>query len=149
MYRDPHRYDNLIHNRRPVCSNPMESIKRAAQFAPFAALTGYDDQIAEAARITDARMILDEDEMARIDNKLQYIREHAEDKPEIEVSYFVEDAATHRGSDKDGGQYVTKRGTVRKLDEYERVIFFMDGERVYIDNIVMMRIRKENGRNNS
>jgi len=136
MYKDPHRYDNLIDNPRPLARTPMDSIKRAAQFAPFAALTGYEDQISETSRITDAEIFLDENEKDIIDYRLQLLQGRLLEQPTVEITYFVADRELHRGSQKTGGKYLVKKGIVKKIDAYEMVVIFIDGERIPIDSIV-------------
>lgn len=138
MNKDLHRYDNLIDNARPAAKNPMDSMKRAAQFAPFAALTGYDDQISETARITADEIYLDESEIAVIDRQLQYINEHLDERKEVEITYYVSDQEMHHGSAKSGGAYISKKGVVKKIDAYEGVIIFTDGDRVAIKSVVQL-----------
>lgn len=135
MQKDIHRYDNLIDNKRPAARNPMDETKRAAQFAPFAALTGYEDQVNESARITDAEIYLDENEREIIDYRLQYLQEHITEQPEVEVTYYVADQVLHRKSVKTGGAYLTKKGNIKKIDLYGRNIIFTDGDSVAIDSI--------------
>lgn len=107
----------------------MSRENRAAQFSPFAALTGYDAEIKETARLTDEKLELDEDRVNDINSKLQYIRDHIDEKPEISVEYFIPDEK------KSGGAYVTVSGTVRIIDEYERSVVFGDGRRIAVDDI--------------
>lgn len=135
MQKDMHRYDNLIHNKRPVTKKPMDAEKRAAQFAPFAALTGFDDRIDETARLTDAEKFLDENEKDKIDLYLQYIQEHLSERLMVEITYYVADKVLHKDSDKTGGQYLTKKGIVKKIDTYEMCVVFEDGERISIEAI--------------
>ena len=97
---------------------PME--KRAAQFSPFAAVAGHDDAIHETARFTEKQMELSEDEIALIDEKLQWLREHIKEQPEITVTYFQPDKK------KNGGAYVTVTGSAKKVDEFERVLVLRD-----------------------
>ena len=72
-----HRYDNLVDHPRPVPKLPMDRMKRAAQFAPFAALTGFDDKIKETSRLTDREISLDENEWEDLQYQLEYLQEHA------------------------------------------------------------------------
>lgn len=144
MQKDLHRYDNLIDNQRPLARKPMDSAKRAAQFAPFAALTGYEDQISESARITDAEIFLDENEREIIDYNLQYLQEHLQEQPVVGITYFVPDSVSHRGSFKAGGEYVTKQGIVKKIDMYERSIIFYDGDKISIDAVTAVNIGDNN-----
>lgn len=112
-------------------SHPQMSLAdRAAQFSPFAALTGYEDAIDESARLTEEQIELDENAREELDEKLRQIRECGEAHPEITVTYFQKDAR------KDGGAYVTLTDRVKKIDEYARMISFMDGTVVRIENIL-------------
>ena len=128
---DPHRYDDIIglpHHRSAVRPH-MPLIDRAAQFSPFAALTGYEAVITETARLTDRRIELDEDEKAAITQKLQAVLEHIRERPEITVTWFRPDGK------KDGGAYVTAAGRVKRIDEYDRSILMMDGTRIPICDV--------------
>lgn len=107
----------------------MSAIARAAQFSPFAALTGYDAEIKETARLTDEKVELDEDSVNDINAKLQYIKDNIDENPEITVEYFVPDEK------KAGGAYVTAGGTVRRIDECVRVITLTDGQNIPIEDI--------------
>jgi len=107
----------------------MSILNRAAQFSPFAALTGYDDAIEETARLTDRRLELDETERAILDEKLRIIKEHIDKKPEITITYFQPDIK------KDGGAYISISGIVKKIDYYKRLVLMQDGSRICIDDI--------------
>ncbi len=107
---------------------PMQD--RAAQFSPFAALTGYDDAIDETARLTGKKIELSEEAKEILDRKLQYLGSIISDQPEISVTYFVPDEK------KDGGEYVTVKGNLKRIDEYERAIILTDGERIGMDEII-------------
>ncbi len=113
----------------------MSAIARAAQFSPFAALTGYDAEIKETERLTDEKIELDEDSVNDINAKLQYIKDNIDDNPEITVEYFVPDEK------KSGGAYLTLNDRVRIIDEYERSIVFVSGKRVMIDDIYRINLR--------
>lgn len=112
----------------------MSRESRAAQFSPFAALTGYDAEIDEAARLTDEQLILDEDQVNDLNSKLQYLKDNISDKPEIRIEYFIPD------SRKTGGKYILSSGTVRIIDEYERSVVFYDGRRILIDDIFKIEL---------
>lgn len=105
-----------------------DKILREAQFAPFAALTGYNDAIDEAARQTDRKIGLDEYEIERLNNKLKYLSE-ASETDEVVITYYVPDKK------KDGGAYVSKSGIVIKVREYERDIVTDDGTKIPIEDI--------------
>lgn len=104
---------------------PLSS--RAAQFSPFAALTGHEAAIRETARLTDAFSELDEDRKRQLDGQLQLIKEHMARMPEVEITYFHPDAR------KKGGAYETIRGEVKKIDERQRQIVFKDGTALPLD----------------
>ena len=108
----------------------MSMYARAAQFAPFAALTGYGDAIKETARITDQQLELDENEKARLNEKLQLLRQHLPGKPKITITYFVPDTK------KAGGSYQTITGFVKKLQEYERRLIMTNGTIIPLDTII-------------
>ena len=100
---------------------PIPMIKRAAQFAPFAALTGFDEDIAETARLTDSQHSLTEDELNALNEALVWLLEHEAQRPAVRVTYFQPDAF------KSGGAYVTYTGHLRFLDEAEGLLKFTDG----------------------
>lgn len=100
---------------------PMSLESRAAQFAPFAALVGYDEEIGEAARSTDGREELSEDAIDALNQAFQKLLEHEEERPLVTVTYFQPDAK------KDGGKYMTYTGNFRFYDAEKRVMKFVDG----------------------
>lgn len=107
----------------------MPRINRAAQFAPFAALTGYDDAVKETARLTTERIELDEATKSELNEKLQIALDKADEEPVITITYFVPD------SKKQGGAYVDVTGVIKRIDEYERKVIFTDKTTVPIDEI--------------
>ena len=125
-------YDDIIHLPHHVSKTrpQMPILDRAAQFAPFAALSGYDAAIRETARLTDERLELDEHTKNALSDKLQIIAERIDERPEISITYFVPDEK------KDGGAYITAGGTVKKIDEYERIVLMDDGMAIPIDEII-------------
>lgn len=108
----------------------MAIIDRAAQFSPFAALTGYDAAIKETARLTDERVELDEYMKDALSHKLRIIEDRLKEHPEIAITYFQSDTK------KSGGTYVTVINTVKKIDEYEKAIVMKDGTVIPIDEII-------------
>jgi len=108
----------------------MSIMNRAAQFAAFAALTGYDAAVKETARLTDERIELDENALDDLAMKLSMLADMINDHPEIAITYFRPDEK------KEGGAYVTAVGAVKKLDEYERVIVLMNGEKIPIVDVL-------------
>lgn len=133
--KDEHQYDDIINLPHHVSKKhpPMSLLSRAAQFSPFAALTGHNDAIQETARLTDSFIELSEERKEQLNEQLQLIRENLEQEPEIEVIYFRPD------SRKDGGEYVTVCGRVKKISEHERRIFFTDGTVLPIDYLFEIR----------
>ena len=117
----PH-YQSKVHPRMPVSA-------RAAQFAPFAALTGYEDAVEETARLTEERIELTEEAKAMIDQKLQYLRDHLDEHPEVTLTYFVPD------SRKAGGAYVTVRGVLKATDQMAGTITLLDRTVIPIKDI--------------
>lgn len=117
------KYDDLLHLPHHVSTaHPQMSLHdRAAQFKPFAALTGYEAVIRETGRLTDARMELDESAKAELDWRLQVLSGILSQRPEVSATYFQPDGK------KAGGAYRTVTGTVRKIDEYEGVLVMDDG----------------------
>ncbi len=118
----------LPHHNSPT--RPRMSIAaRAAQFAPFAALTGYGAAVDETSRLTDDRIVLDDNAKAMLDGKLQIIAEHIGDLPEVTITYFEPDKK------KAGGAYRSVTGQVKEIDEYERIVRLCDGMKIPIEQI--------------
>ncbi len=128
---DEHQYDDIINLRHYSSpSRPrMPRMNRAAQFAPFAALTGYDDAVAETARLTDKKRELTEDEKIMLSERIRILSENAYKRPVVEITYFLSD------SRKEGGSYKKISGAVRRVDEVEMKVIFTDGTRVDISDI--------------
>lgn len=129
---DVHRYDDIIDLPHHISeAHPqMAAIDRAAQFSPFAALTGYEEAIKETRRLTDRRIELDEAEKTALDEKLRIVHEKLNSRPEVEITYFRPD------DKKTGGTYISIIGVVKKIDRYERVIAMQDGTRIPIEEII-------------
>lgn len=125
-------YANIINlpHYEPKCHQRMSIYNRAAQFAPFAALTGYDDAVTETGRLTENEKILNDDLKNVIDMKLQIIEEHIKDDQSIKVLYFVKDKR------KDGGKYIEYSGNVKRIDKINQVIIFKDNTRICFDKIL-------------
>ena len=114
----------------------MRSGDRAAQFAPFAALAGYEDAVEETARLTDSRAFLEDDFIAELDEKLRYIKEHLKDGIKVNITYFVPDGK------KDGGAYLDITGKVLKIDGFKSEIIMEGGKKIGIDTIYGIEILK-------
>ena len=126
------KYDDIIDLPHHISKkHPQMSLEaRAAQFAPFAALTGYDDAVKETARLTNERIDLDEEAKMMLDAKLQVIREQLSEKPLVTITYFVPDAKKY------GGKYVTTNGNVKKIDDYKHLIILDNSLEIPIDEII-------------
>ena len=114
---------------------PMSMESRAAQFAPFAALVGYDEEIGEAARLTDGREELAEDAIDALNQAFQKLLEHEEERPLVTVTYFQPDAK------KDGGRYMTYTGNFRFYDAEKRVMKFVDGMVIGVGQVCRIEIK--------
>lgn len=130
-------YDDIRNHSRYKLKRhqPMSMWSRAAQFSPFAALTGYDDEIDEAARLTDRREEMTEDELNDLNQTFQKLLERASDRPLVSVTYFQPDER------KDGGEYVSYTGRFRFFDETERILHFTDRTEIPVDNVFHIEIK--------
>ena len=117
------RYDDIINLPRHVSPTRqrMSMHDRAAQFAPFAALVGYDDAVAETARLTESRPELDEQEQQAINERLAYIVNHIHEQPNVHIKYFVPD------EHKSGGAIIEVSGKVKKISATDGTIVLTDG----------------------
>lgn len=124
-------YEDIIHLSHHVSpKRPQMSMKdRAAQFAPFAALTGHEEAVRETARLTDSKIELDENEIQLLDQKLQYLEAQAK-QPVIEITYFLPDQR------KSGGAYVEVQGRIKRIDRYHHCLRMEDETIIPIDDIL-------------
>ena len=130
------RYDdiiNLSHHVSPTRQR-MSMHDRAAQFAPFAALVGYDDAVAETARLTESRPELDEQEQRVINERLAYIAEHIQEQPKVRIKYFVPDER------KSGGAIVEFSGQAKRISDADATITLADGCKIRLSDIVDLSI---------
>ena len=127
-----HCYDDIINlpHYQSVTRAHMSNYDRAAQFSPFAALTGYDDAMTETARFTDRKIELDEYGLDKLNERLDWIQEHLSEQPEVSITYFVADKK------KTGGSYKTLSGIVKRIDEYEHLVLMQDATRILIKDIL-------------
>lgn len=124
---------NLPHHESKV--HPKMSLyNRSAQFAPFAALTGYDDAIIETARLTDKRINIDDGLKELINNNLQKIESMVNEYPLIEVTYFVKDKK------KDGGSYITINGNIKRIDTDNNLIILTNNTKIPISEIINVKL---------
>ena len=127
-------YEDIIHLPHHVSKTrqPMSMADRAAQFSPFAALTGYDDAILETGRLTDEKLEAGEERLAVLNTQFRILMDHLADHPEISVTYFVPDDR------KSGGAYVKVKGRVKKVNDFDRFLVLQDGLRIPMDDVAEM-----------
>lgn len=125
------KYDDIIKLPHHVSERHLQMSleERSAQFAPFAALTGYEDAVEETARITDEWIDIDEDIKSKLDEKMQEICKVIADKPLVTVTYFAAD------SKKNGGKYLTVSGNLKQIDNVRQVVIFNNGTEIAIRDI--------------
>ncbi len=130
------KYDDIINrpHHRSKTHPHMPLIDRAAQFAPFAALTGYGDAIDETARITDIRPDLDEQQLAELNERLLQIM--AEPNAVARITYFVSDGK------KEGGRYEQAEGVIRKIDEYRMGLRMDNDIKIPLSDVLSIDIKK-------
>ena len=127
-------YDDIINLPHHVSRNhPQMSMRdRAAQFSPFAALTGYEDAVAETGRLTEEKRELSATEQAELNQRLIFLSGHLQDEPEVSIEYFVPDER------KAGGAYRTVSGKVKKISVPERLVVLHDGMKIPLGDIVSL-----------
>ena len=132
-----HKYDDIINlphfesTRR--AGMPMRD--RAAQFSPFAALTGYEDVIEESGRLTQSAVELTEGSIQQINEKLQILAQNSHLNPQVTVTYFEPDQR------KAGGSYVTVTGYVKRIDPYEQILRLTDGREIPMESICQIKCK--------
>jgi hypothetical protein len=131
MMNDKIPYEDIINLPRPVSKkHPQPPLsERAARFAPFAAITGYEEMVLEEARVTEEKIELDECALILLDKKLNIIQKHLSQSPEITVTYFVPDKK------KTGGAYHTITGIVKRIDPYQKILILQNDEKIQIEKI--------------
>ena len=136
---EKHKYDDIINLSHHVSSGhpQMPMMNRAAQFSPFAALTGYDDAVRETARLTDEKIELDEYEKEELDRKIQWIGSHLDEHIPVSITYFQPD------DKKAGGAYEEIVDTVRKINVYEHEILLSGGTRIPMEDILLLNFRTD------
>ena len=134
--QETHKYDDLIHQPHPVFPHRarMTNYDRAAQFSPFAALTGFDAVLAETARLTDRPVELEEGALEELNDALRRIREKLPENPEIRAVWFLRD------SRKSGGRYITTVGRAKKICDHSRLLFLTDGRVVPLADTVELSL---------
>lgn len=126
------KYEDILNLPHHVSKTrpQMPMSDRAAQFAPFAALTGYDSAIKETGRLTDEKIEIDEEALTALNMRYQLLIDALDEEPEVEITYFKPDER------KAGGEYVTATGAVIKVDDFERLITMRDGTRIPMDDVL-------------
>ena len=127
-------YQDIINLEHNELKHPrMSRYNRAAQFAPFAALTGYAEKVKEVARLTSQKIELDDGLKEIINYQLNQLNKVIKLEPEVEVTHFVPDTK------KEGGAYLTKKGHIKRIDFINRLIKFTDNEKITIDEIITIK----------
>ena len=127
-----HNYDDIINLEHHISKkHPQMSLyARSAQFAPFAALTGYEDAVRGTSRETSKQIDIDDEIKAILDGKIQMLSELIKKKPEVSITYFIHDLK------KDGGAYITVDGIIKKIDAYNQNIVLIDKTEIPINDII-------------
>ena len=131
---DERNYDDIINLPHHVSQRhpQMSREKRAAQFSPFAALTGYDDALAESTRPLVQRIELSDDEKEQLDRKLQELMARVQEHPKVTVTWFYQDAIA------DGGTYMTTTGLLKKIDTTQRCLFLEGDKRISLTDVLSL-----------
>ena len=125
-------YDDIINLPHHVSArHPQMPLKdRAAQFSPFAALTGYAGEVAEAARMTETKIELTEDQRAMLDERLCLLEDILPERPDVAFTYFIPDQR------KQGGAYTTVTGKLKRLDRIEQNILLTNGIAIPVNDLL-------------
>ena len=128
---DEHKYDDIINLEHHVSTkhSRMSLENRSAQFAPFSALTGYEEAVKEEARVTESRIDIDEEAKIEVNEKLNYIIKHLDKNIIVSVTYFEKDKK------KQGGSYKTIKGIIKKIDDFRKTIEMQTGEIIKIEEL--------------
>jgi len=129
-------YDDIINLPHPTSERHprMPMANRAAQFSPFAALTGYEDAVQETARQTVARPELTEEEKSHLNAELQALAEKISEHPTVSLTYFQPDER------KAGGAFVTAEGAAKKLDRHTGMVILDDGRKIPVENLMSIQL---------
>ena len=130
------KYDDIINLSHHVSKTrkPMTLYNRAAQFAPFAALTGYDDAIKETARLTDNKIILSDELKNILNQKIKIINDNIEQKPKVSITYFISDGK------KSGGYYKKIIGNIRRIDEINKCFILTNKLKIYMFDVLNINL---------
>lgn len=134
--KERHKYDVILHLPHHISSvhPPIPGSARAAQFAPFLALTGHDAAVREAARLTAGKVELDENVKEELNRKLQMLQKKTGEHPLVKVTYFIPDPK------KQGGSYEHFSGYLKKIEVYSRNLIFMDNKEISIDSLTELEL---------
>lgn len=129
---DEHKYDDIINLEHHISKThkQMSIEERSAQFAPFAALTGYEDEVKETERITERMIEITEDIRSILDEKIRLIQNKIAEQPNVTITYFVPDI------NKQGGKYQTINGIIKKIDNYEKKLILTSNTEIFIKDII-------------
>ena len=124
-------YEDIVNLPRPISKKHPEPTMsdRAARFAPFAAIADYEEMVLEEARVTEERITLDENALTLLNEKLNILQEFPGKVPEVKVTYFEPDKK------KSGGAYVTRQGTVKRIDSYKQLLVMSDDKKIPLEDI--------------
>lgn len=124
-------YEDIVNLPRHISKvHPQATMAdRAARFSPFAAISGYEDMVKEVARVTEERIDITDATKELLNEKMNMIIEFLDEQPEVTITYFEPDKK------KDGGAYVSITGTVKRIDEYERIVLMSNDKKIRIDEI--------------
>lgn len=130
------KYDSIINLPHHKSKNhpPMTIYQRAAQFAPFSALTGYKESILEESRLTDEKIIISDELKEMINDKLNYIKENISNNPKIKIRYFIKDKT------KQGGRYEEIETIVKKIDVYNKKLILSNDTKINFNDIVSITL---------
>lgn len=133
-----HRYDDLLDLPHPVSQRHphMSAHDRAAQFSPFAALTGHSAAMEETARLTDQKLEPSEIQLEELNANLSALQARIREKPAVQITYFMPDAR------KSGGEYLTVYARVRRVDEGAQTLILMDDTRIPLDDILTLTLEE-------
>ena len=131
-------YEDIIHLPHHVSAKHprMSALDRAAQFSPFAALTGYDGALRETLRQTERKVVLDEEEAGLLNGKLRLLADLAPQRPAVAITYFVPDAK------KEGGAYITVIGHVRRINEENHLVILASGQSIAFEDILAVECKE-------
>lgn len=129
---DEHKYDDIINLEHHVSKKhkQMSIEERSAQFAPFAALVGYEDEVKETESITERMIEITEEIRSILDEKIHLIQNKIAEQPEVTITYFIAD------SKKQGGKYQTINGIIKKIDNYEKKLILTSNTEIFIKDII-------------